>query len=81
MEATQRMLKSRPRGPSLPSQAFLDVTLDRRFPEALVGGVDGEFLGVGRNLHVRVGQEEFADFAIQGEAVDAVAGGQHQHGG
>jgi hypothetical protein len=47
---------------------FADIALDRRFPEALVGHVDGEFLGVGRNLHVFLGQHELALLAVKREA-------------
>src|SRR5574343_260966 len=60
---------------------FGDVALHRRFPEALVRHVDGEFLGVGRNLHVFLGQDELALFAIQSEHDDAVADGQDEQGG
>ena len=64
----------------LASQQLGDVTLHRRFPVALVGHVDGEFLGGFRHLDVVVGEHEAAQFAIQGEALDAITQGQHQHG-
>ncbi len=38
----------------------MHVTPGRRFPRALVGGVDGEFPGLGGSPHVRVGEREFA---------------------
>jgi hypothetical protein len=60
--------------------ALFDVALHRLLPEALVGHVDGELGGVGRDGHVGVGQVELTNVTIQGEAVDAVTGGQHQHG-
>ena len=59
---------------------LVDVALHRFFPVALVGHVDGKFLGRSRNRNVFVGQHEAAHFTVQGEALDAVAQGQHQHG-
>ncbi len=63
----------------LAGQTFVDVALDRRFPEALVRSVDREVARCRRDLQIRVGEQEFADFAIEGETVRAVADGQHQH--
>ena len=62
-------------------QAFSDVALHRRFPEALVGGVDGEFAGLRRNAQIGMGEDELADLAVQGKGVHAVAQREHQHGG
>jgi len=64
----------------LAGQAFVDVALHRFFPETHVRRVDREFLGFSGDLHVGVGQHEFADVAVEREAVGAVAEGQHQHG-
>jgi hypothetical protein len=61
-------------------QQFADVALHRRVPVALIGHVDREFLGGGRDLDVALRQHPRAHLAVQGEAVDAVAGGEHQHG-
>ncbi|MND67602.1 hypothetical protein D3C80_590220 [compost metagenome] len=67
-------------GAFLAGQQLADVALHRSFPVALVGHVDGEFGGAFRYADVVVGEHEAAQFAIQGEALDAVAQGQHQHG-
>src|ERR1019366_2039396 len=66
IDATQRILKLIPRGPV--------------FPATLIGRIDGKFHRVRRNDHVRMGQHEFADVAIQSEAIHAMTGGDHQHG-
>jgi hypothetical protein len=55
-----------PQRPFLAGLHFADVALDRRFPEALVRHVDGEFLGLGRNLHVFLGQHELSP--VRGQA-------------
>jgi hypothetical protein len=64
----------------LAGQALVDVALHRLFPETHVRRVDRELFGFGGDLHVGVGQHEFADVAVEREAVGAVAEGQHQHG-
>ncbi|PRD38308.1 UNVERIFIED_CONTAM: hypothetical protein NCL1_03594 [Trichonephila clavipes] len=71
----------------LAGQQLVDVTLHRRFPEALVGHVDGELLGLGRDRHAFLGQDELArgrgfagGAAVQGEGVHAVAQGQDELG-
>ena len=61
----------------LAGQQVLHVTLHGGFPMALVGHVDGKFLGVGGNLHVRRGQHKLALLAVQGEGMGAVAHGEH----
>src|ERR1035438_2383506 len=63
-----------------PRDAFFHVALYRLFPETLIGRIDGKFHRVRRNDHVRMGQHEFADVAIQSEAIHAMTGGDHQHG-
>ncbi len=68
-------------GAVLAGLQFLDVTLDRGFPMAGIGGIDREFLGIGRNAHVRVGVDEAPHFAIEGEAVYAPPDGEDQLGG
>ena len=79
MDAIQRMLKSRAAHVGLAGAAFTDVALDRRFPEARVARVDGEFAGVLGNRQGRVGQDEIADLPVQREAVRALAYREHQH--
>ncbi len=69
-----------PQRPGFTGQQLGDVTLHRGFPVALVGHVDGEFLGRLWHLDVVVGEHEAAEFTIQGEALYAIAQGQHQHG-
>ncbi len=61
--------------------ALRDIALNRRLPEALVAGVDGEFAGVCGNLQIGMGEDEVADFTVKRKAVRAFAHGQHQHGG
>ena len=68
-------------GPGFACQALVHIALHRRFPEAAVGRVDGKFLRVGRDLDVVVRQLELAQVGVEREAVDAVAHGEHQHGG
>ena len=80
-EAIQRMLKSLRADAAMAREAFDDVAFDGRLPEALVGGIDGELAGLLRDGHVRVGEHEFAESAIEREAVHAAPEGQHQHGG
>ncbi|MNS65050.1 hypothetical protein D3C72_981990 [compost metagenome] len=64
----------------LAGQAFVDVLAHGRGPVTHVRHVDGKFLGVFRNLHVRLGQHEAAGLAVQREHMYAVAHGQHQRG-
>ena len=60
-------------------QAFVHVAAHGLFPEARVGGVDGELArGLG-HADVGVGEVELADDRVEGEAGDAVADRQHQH--
>src|SRR3569623_767897 len=68
-------------GAVLALQTLVDIALHWLFPEALVGSVDRELLGVGRDLDVGVGEIVFADVAVERKAVHAVAAGDHQHGG
>ena len=65
----------------LAGQHFTDVALHRGFPETLIGHVDGEFLGLHRDLHIFLGEQELAVFAIQGEHGDPTADAQYQQGG
>ena len=61
-------------------QQFVDVALHRRVPVARVRHVDGELLGGGRNLDIALREHPRTHFPVQGEAVHAIAEGQHQHG-
>ena len=61
-------------------QQFADIALYRRLPVALVGHVDGEFLGRLRHLDVVVGQHKAAQLTVQGKAFNAITKGQQQHG-
>ncbi len=60
---------------------LVDVALHRGFPEAHVGHIDGEFLGVLGHLGRGLGEHEAAHFPIQGEHHHALAQGQHQQRG
>ena len=79
-EAIQRMLKSSPRGAALAGQALVDVALDRRLPEALVGGVDRELAACPRGSRMSgMREHEVAELAVEREAVRAVADREHEH--
>ena len=70
-----------PAAHAAPACQTLDhVALDRRLPEAFVGGIDGEFPGFFRNPHIRMREDEFTETPVQGESVHAPAHGEHQHG-
>mmetsp|Transcript_25298 Transcript_25298/g.61523 ORF Transcript_25298/g.61523 Transcript_25298/m.61523 type:complete len:295 (+) Transcript_25298:147-1031(+) len=58
----------------------LDVLLEGWVPGDGVGLVEGVNLAAGRDLHVRVGEDELANLRVKGEAVDSVAGGEDHHG-
>jgi hypothetical protein len=68
MLAIQRMLKSLAAGARFASQAFVHIAFDRGFPEAGVGGIDGELLRVHGNLNIGVGQHELAQIGVQRKA-------------
>ena len=59
--------------------ALRDVAVHGDFPEPRVAGVDREFAGVFGNAQVGVRQDEVADFAIEREAVRALADRDDQH--
>ncbi|CAO3308207.1 conserved hypothetical protein [Pseudomonas sp. P14-2025] len=62
-------------------QAFADIVLHRRLPEALIGHIDGELPGISRNGHTGVGENELAGPLIQGETIDTLPCRENQHGG
>ncbi len=51
----------------------------RLLPEALVGGVDREFVRLLGDAHAGMRQRIRTDLAVEGEAVDPVAGREHEH--
>ena len=57
------------------------VLLESGLPVDVVALVEGVDLPLLRDLDVLVGQDELADGRVQGEAVDAVADGEHHDGG
>ena len=67
-------------GALLARQAFIHVAAHRRLPETHVGDVDGKLPGLLGDADVGMGEDELADVLVQGEAVDAIAGGQDHHG-
>ena len=61
-------------------QALLDVAAHRRLPEPLVGCVDGELPAVLGDAQLWMGEDEGPDVAVEGESVNALPGGEDQHG-
>ncbi len=62
-----------------PGEAFVDVALDRRFPETVIRRVDGELARLRRHLDVRMRQQEFAQRRVEREAGHAIAHAEHEH--
>src|SRR5574343_1571340 len=62
------------------SQHFFDVTLNGRFPVALVRHIDSELPSVRRDREIFLGQAEGADLSIQSKDMDTVAESEHQLG-
>ena len=60
-------------------ETLVDIARHGRLPEARVGGVDRELAGLLRDAHIPMGEDELADLAVEGEALDAVPERKNQH--
>mmetsp|Transcript_2900 Transcript_2900/g.5530 ORF Transcript_2900/g.5530 Transcript_2900/m.5530 type:complete len:407 (+) Transcript_2900:52-1272(+) len=58
----------------------VDVGLELGVPVEVVGFIHGVDLATLGDLHVRVSEDELSDGGVEGEAVEAVSGGDHKDG-